>query len=66
MLTATTLKATGVVGILCLVLSVATVWLVVTDPVSVATAVNSGDLSSVFSALARAFAEAFRAVLRYL
>jgi hypothetical protein len=65
-LAATTFRATGVLAVMCLVLSVATIWLVLSDPVAIATAVNTGDISPVFGMLSQALADAFRAILRYL
>ncbi len=65
-LAATTLRATGTLAVLCAVLAVATIWVVLTDPVTVTTAVNTGDLSSVFHLLTRALSDAFHALVRYL
>jgi|WetSurMetagenome_2_1015567.scaffolds.fasta_scaffold07261_4 hypothetical protein len=62
----TSFKVTGVLGMVCLVLAVCTVWLVLSDPVTVATAVDTHDLSSLFGVLSRAFSDALRAVVRYL
>jgi len=66
MFVATTLKATGIIGAACSVLAAALVWLVVTDPVQVATAVNNGDVSSMFGLLTTVVLDALRAVARYL
>ncbi len=63
---ATTFRATGVLAVMCVVLSAATIWLVLSDPIAVATAVNTGDVSSVFNLLTRALADAFRSLVRYL
>jgi hypothetical protein len=65
-LAATTFRATGVLAVMCVVLSAATIWLVLSDPIAVATAVNTGDVSSVFNLLTRALADAFRSLVRYL
>ena len=65
-LAATTLKATGVLAVFCTALAACTIWVVLTDPVTVATAVDTGDLSSIFGLLTHAFADAFRTVVRYL
>ncbi|HEY3383694.1 MAG TPA: hypothetical protein VGK32_18170 [Vicinamibacterales bacterium] len=65
-LAATTVRATGALAVMCTVLAIATIWVMMTDPVTVATAVNQGDLSSVFSLLSHALASAFRALVRYL
>jgi len=66
MFVATTLKATGIIGAACSVLAAALVWLVVTDPVQVASAVNSGDVTSVVGLLTTAMLDALRAIARYL
>jgi hypothetical protein len=63
---AATLRATGAIAVMCAVLAVSAVWLVLSDPVAVATAVNAGDLSSFYTLVSHAFVEALRSVLRYL
>jgi hypothetical protein len=65
-LAAATLKATGAIAVMCFVLAVSTIWLVLSDPVAVATAVNTGDLSSVYTLVSSALADVLRSVLRYL
>jgi hypothetical protein len=62
----TSFKLSGVLAAFCLVLAACTVWVVLTDPVTVATAVDTQDLSSILGLLTRAVADAFRAVARYL
>lgn len=62
----TSFKLTGFLAVLCLVLAACTVWVVLTDPVTVATAVDTHDLSSILGLLTRAVTDAFRAVVRYL
>jgi hypothetical protein len=44
----------------------ATIWLLLTDPVTVADAVNQGDVSPLVSELANALFAAFRGLLKYL
>ena len=56
----------GAVAILSVVLAVATVWLFLTNPVTVATAVNEGDVSPFVRDLARVLFEAFQGLLKYL
>jgi hypothetical protein len=59
----------GVVGaaaIISLVMAVATVWLFLTDPVTVATAVNEGEVSPFVRDLARVLFEALQGLLKYL
>jgi hypothetical protein len=65
-LAATTIRATGIVGVLCALLAIATLWLVFSEPVTVARVVQDGDLSALLAACADALARAFRAVARYL
>jgi hypothetical protein len=62
----TSFKVTGVLAVFCLVLAACTLWVVLTDPVTVATAVDTHDLSSILGLLTRAVSDAFRAVVRYL
>ncbi len=63
---AASLKASGIIAITCVVLAVSTLWLVLSDPVAVATAVQCGDLSSTYALVSHALVEAFRSILRYL
>lgn len=65
-LAATTLRATGVLGITCAVLAVATLWLVFTEPVTVARAVQDGDLATLFDVVTAALAGVVRTAARYL
>ncbi len=60
------LKAAGAIAVMCVVLAGSTIWLVLSDPVAVATAVNTGDLAPVYTFISRAFVDALQAVLRYL
>ncbi len=63
---AASLKASGFIAITCVVIAVSTIWLVLSDPVAVATAVQCGDLTSAYTLVSHALAEAFRSLLRYL
>jgi hypothetical protein len=65
-LVAATLKASGAVAAMCVLLAASTIWLVLSDPVAVATAVNTGDLTPVYTLISRAVVDALQAVLRYL
>ena len=56
----------GAVTVVSVVLAVATVWLFLTNPVTVATAVNEGDVSPLVRNLAQALVAALRGLLRYL
>jgi hypothetical protein len=56
----------GAIAIVSVVLAVATVWLFLTSPVTVATAVNEGDVTPFVRDLARVLFEALQGLLRYL
>jgi len=56
----------GLVALLSAVLAGATIWLLLTDPVTVAGAFQEGEISPLVSVLARAFAEALESLLAYL
>ncbi len=56
----------GAVAVVSVVLAVATVWLFLTNPVTVATAVNEGDVSPLVRDLADALFNALRGLLKYL
>ena len=60
------LSLVGVVGVMALALAGATIWLLVTQPVTVADAVAQGELSPVVSALGAAIYEALQGLLKYL
>lgn len=56
----------GVVGILAATLAGATIWLLLTDPVTVADAVAEGEVSPLVRALASLLYDSFRDLLKYL
>jgi hypothetical protein len=56
----------ALVAIVTIVLAAATIWLFVTNPVTVATAVNEGDISPVMRSLAQAIYAALAGILKYL
>ena len=56
----------GAVAAISVVLSVATIWLFLTNPVTVATAVNEGEITPFVRDLAQILFEALRGLLRYL
>ncbi len=56
----------GMVGILAVVMAGATVWLVLTDPVTVAESIDSGEVSPLVRTLAATIFEALRGLLKYL
>ncbi len=56
----------GVIAAISAVVATATVWLVLTDPVTVANSVNQGDVSPLVRELASAMYEALKGLLKYL
>lgn len=56
----------GVIALLAAVIAAATIWLLLTDPVTVATAVDEGELSPLLKQLAEVIYNAIAALLRYL
>jgi hypothetical protein len=56
----------GTLAILSAVVASATIWLVLTDPVTVADAVDTGQMSPVLKALATALYGALAGLLKYL
>jgi hypothetical protein len=56
----------GLVGVLAAVIAGATIWLLLTDPVTVAESVDTGAVSPLVSSLADTILQALRSLLRYL
>ncbi|OFW34315.1 MAG: hypothetical protein A3G76_06870 [Acidobacteria bacterium RIFCSPLOWO2_12_FULL_65_11] len=56
----------GLIAIVSIVLAVATVWLFLTEPVTVATAVNDGEISPLVRELAQVLLNALSGLLKYL
>jgi len=56
----------GIVGVLAAVIAGATMWLVLTDPVTVAESVDAGEVSPLIRSLATTIFEALRGLLKYL
>ena len=56
----------GVVGLLAIIMAGATVWLLLTDPVTVAESVDSGEVSPLVRSLAGSIYDALRQLLKYL
>ncbi len=54
------------ISIVSIVLAAATIWLFVTNPVTVATAVNEGEISPLVRSLAAVLLTAFGGLLKYL
>jgi hypothetical protein len=60
------LSLVAVLGVMAITLAGATIWLLVTQPVTVADAVAQGEVSPLAKALAGVLYEAFRGLLKYL
>ena len=56
----------GLVGVLAVVMASATIWLLLTDPVTVAESVDSGEVSPLVRSLAATIFDALRGLLKYL
>ena len=56
----------GIVGVLAVIIAGATMWLVLTDPVTVAESVDTGEVSPLVRSLATTIFEALRGLLKYL
>ena len=56
----------GLIALVSIVLAMATVWLFLTEPVTVATAVNDGEISPLVRELAQVLLNALSGLLRYL
>ena len=56
----------GVVAIITVVLAVATIWLFLTKPVTLANAVNEGEVSPLVRDIASVLFNALRGLLKYL
>jgi multidrug resistance efflux pump len=60
------LSLVAVVGVMALALAGATIWLLVTQPVTVADAVSKGEVSPLARAIAGALYDALQGILKYL
>ena len=56
----------SIIGILAAVVAGATIWLLLTDPVTVAESVDTGEVSPLVKSLASALYDALLGLLRYL
>ena len=56
----------GIVGLFALVIAGATVWLLLTDPVTVAESIDSGEVTPLVQSLAGSIYDAIVRLLRYL
>ena len=60
------MSVVGVIAVVSVVLAMATVWLFLTNPVTVANAVNEGSISPFVRDLAQVLFDALRGLLQYL
>jgi hypothetical protein len=60
------LSVAGAILVLLVVVGLATVWLYLTNPITVANAVNDGEVTPFVRDLARVLLEALQALLKYL
>ena len=60
------LSVLGAVLLISVVLGLATVWLFLTDPITVANAVNEGDITPFIRDLAQILLDALQGLLKYL
>ncbi len=56
----------GLIAVVSIVLASATIWLFLTNPVTVANAVNEGEISPLVRSLASVLYDALRGLLKYL
>jgi hypothetical protein len=56
----------GAVAVISIVLALATIWLFLTDPVTIATSVSQGEITPLVQDLAQVIFDAIRGLLRYL
>jgi ABC-type multidrug transport system permease subunit len=56
----------GVIAVVSVILAAATIWLLLTNPVTVATAVNEGEISPFVRSLAQVLFDALKGLLKYL
>lgn len=56
----------GIVGILAAIVAGATIWLLLTDPITVAESVDAGEVSPIVRSLANVIYDALVGLLRYL
>jgi hypothetical protein len=56
----------GIIAAVSVILASATIWLLVTNPVTVATAVSEGEISPFVRSLAQVLFDALKGLLKYL
>jgi hypothetical protein len=60
------LSLVSLIAVICIILAAATIWLLLTNPVTVANAVNEGDVSPFVRDLAQVLYAALQGLLKYL
>ena len=60
------LSVVGAMALIGVIVGIATVWLLITEPVTVVNAVNDGQITPLVRDLARVLFEALRGLLRWL
>ncbi len=60
------LSVIGAVALFAIVIALATIWLFLTDPVTVATALSEGEITPLVRGLADVILQALQGLLRYL
>ena len=61
-----TLRVSGILAVTCALLATLVLWILLTDPVAVATAVNDRNPGTMLCLLARTLGDVLRVLLRYL
>jgi hypothetical protein len=56
----------AIIGVLAATIAGATIWLILTDPVTVANAVSTGDVSPVVKAIGAVIYDALKGLFKYL
>jgi hypothetical protein len=56
----------AIVGVLAATIAGATIWLILTDPVTVANAVSTGEVSPVMKAIGAVIYDALKGIFKYL
>lgn len=60
------LSVIGAVALFAIIIALATIWLFLTDPVTVATALSEGEITPLVRGLADVILQALQGLLRYL
>lgn len=60
------LSLVAIIGLLAATIAGATIWLLITDPVTVSDAVSKGDVSPIVQAIGNALFDALKGLFKYL